>query len=64
VLLPIDRLAGQGLSDGEIASKLDIAKSRVQGCICMVVAFLENSESASAGSIRLSRGTAITAMTK
>jgi hypothetical protein len=36
VLLPIDRLAGQGLSDGEIASKQDIAESKskavLHGC--------------------------------
>jgi hypothetical protein len=33
VLGPIYRLAGKGLNDREIASKLNLAESKVQGCI-------------------------------
>jgi DNA-binding NarL/FixJ family response regulator len=33
VLGPIYRLAGQGFNDREIASKLNLAESKVQGCI-------------------------------
>ena len=40
VLLPIYRLAGQGLGDGEIATKLGIAESRVQSCIAWLVHLL------------------------
>jgi DNA-binding NarL/FixJ family response regulator len=33
VLGPIYRLAGKGFNDREIASKLNLAESKVQGCI-------------------------------
>lgn len=33
VLGPIHRLVGKGFDDREIASKLNIAESKVQGCI-------------------------------
>ena len=41
VLLLIYRLAGQGLSDGEIANKLEIAESKVQSCIAWLLHFLK-----------------------
>ena len=41
VLLLIYRLAGHGLSDGEIASKLEITESKVQSCIAWLLHFLK-----------------------
>jgi DNA-binding CsgD family transcriptional regulator len=41
VLLPIYRLAGQGLSDCDIANKLSITELRVQSCIAWLLHFLK-----------------------
>jgi hypothetical protein len=41
VLLPIYRLAGQGLSDREIAAKLSIAEVTVQNCTAWLLHFLK-----------------------
>jgi len=41
VLLPIYRLAGQGLSDDSIAEKLNVPKSKVQSCIAWLLRFLK-----------------------
>jgi DNA-binding NarL/FixJ family response regulator len=40
VLLPIYRLAGQGFSKAEIASKLNITERDVQSCIAWLLRFL------------------------
>ena len=41
VLLPIYRLAGQGLSDDETAGRLNVAQSKVQSCIAWLLHFLK-----------------------
>ena len=40
VLGPIYRLLGQGLSDGDIASKLDLTEVKVQDCVTWILHFL------------------------
>jgi DNA-binding NarL/FixJ family response regulator len=40
VLGPIYRLLGQGLNDGDIASKLDLTEVKVQGCVTWILHFL------------------------
>lgn len=40
VLGPIYRLAGQGLSDFEIARKLNLAEVTVQSCVAWILRFL------------------------
>jgi len=44
VLLPIYRLAGQGLSDCEIANKLSITEVKVQSCMAWLLHFLKMSD--------------------
>jgi hypothetical protein len=41
VLGPIYRLVGRGLSDGDIANKLNIDETRVQSCISWMMHFLQ-----------------------
>jgi DNA-binding NarL/FixJ family response regulator len=41
VLGPIYRLAGNGFNDREIASKLNLAESKVQGCISWMLRSLK-----------------------
>lgn len=41
VLLPVYRLAGQGLSDCEIAAKLSITELRVRNCMAWLLHFLK-----------------------
>ena len=41
VLLPIYRLAGQGLSDVDIATKLNLTEITVQGCVAWLLHFLK-----------------------
>jgi len=41
ILGPVYRLAGQGLSDGEIATKLDITETKVEGCVAWILRFLK-----------------------
>jgi DNA-binding NarL/FixJ family response regulator len=41
VLYPICRLVGQGLSDGEIANKLNLTELKVQSCIAWMLQFLK-----------------------
>ena len=41
ILGPVYRLAGQGLSDSEIAKKLDITELRVEGCVAWILHFLQ-----------------------
>ena len=41
VLLSIYRLAGQGLSDCEIAAKLSITELKVQSCMAWLLHFLK-----------------------
>lgn len=41
VLGPIYRLVGRGLSDSEIANKLNIDEIRVQNCISWILRFLQ-----------------------
>jgi hypothetical protein len=41
VLLPIYRLAGQGFSDADIASKLNITQLNVQSCMAWLLRFLK-----------------------
>jgi hypothetical protein len=41
VLYPIYRLVGQGLSDGEIANKLNLTELKVQSCIAWMLHFLK-----------------------
>lgn len=43
VLGPIYHLAGKGLNDQEIASKLNLAESKVQGCISWMLHSLKMS---------------------
>jgi DNA-binding NarL/FixJ family response regulator len=40
VLLPIYRLAGEGFSEAEIASKLNTTEREVQSCIAWLLRFL------------------------
>jgi DNA-binding NarL/FixJ family response regulator len=44
VLLLIYRLAGQGLSDCEIANKLSITEVKVQSCMAWLLHFLKMSD--------------------
>jgi DNA-binding CsgD family transcriptional regulator len=44
ILLPIYRLVGQGLTDREITSRLNLADDKVQDCISWMVHFLELSD--------------------
>jgi len=39
ILGPIYRLAGQGLSNNEIARKLGIAEIKVEGCVAWILQF-------------------------
>jgi DNA-binding NarL/FixJ family response regulator len=41
VLGPVYRLAGRGLSDEQIASKLHLTESRVETCVGWLLHFLE-----------------------
>lgn len=41
VLGPIYRLAGQGLSDVDIATKLNLTEITVQGCVAWLLHFLK-----------------------
>ena len=41
VLLPIYRLAGQGLSDVDIAIKLNLTEVKVQECVAWILHFLK-----------------------
>ena len=41
ILLPIYRLVGQGLTDGEIASELNLTEDKVENCISWILRFLE-----------------------
>ena len=38
---PIYRLAGQGLSDVDIANKLNLTELKVQGCVAWILHFLK-----------------------
>jgi hypothetical protein len=38
---PVYRLVGQGFSDRDIATKLDLTELRVQACIAWILHFLE-----------------------
>jgi len=40
VLGPIYRLLGQGLNDGDIASRLDLSELKVQSCVAWIQRFL------------------------
>jgi DNA-binding NarL/FixJ family response regulator len=44
VLLPIYRLAAQGLSDCDIANKLSITELKVQNCMAWLLHFLKMSD--------------------
>ena len=41
ILLPIYRLVGQGLTDTDIASELNLADDKVENCISWILHFLE-----------------------
>jgi len=41
ILGPVYRLAGQGLSNREIATKLDITEIKVEGCVGWILQFLQ-----------------------
>ena len=41
ILGPISRLAGEGLSNDEIARKLGIAEIKVEGCVAWILQFLQ-----------------------
>jgi DNA-binding NarL/FixJ family response regulator len=41
ILGPVYRLAGQGLSDREIANRLNITEVNVQGCVAWILHFLQ-----------------------
>jgi DNA-binding NarL/FixJ family response regulator len=38
---PFYRLAGQGLSDADIANKLNLTEVKVQGCVAWILQFLK-----------------------
>jgi DNA-binding NarL/FixJ family response regulator len=40
VLGPIYRLLGQGLNDGDIASRLNLTEVKVQSCVAWILHFL------------------------
>ena len=40
ILGPVYRLAGQGLSDREIADRLNLTELNVQGCVAWILHFL------------------------
>lgn len=44
ILGPVHRLAGQGLSDVEIAKKLGITELKVEGCVAWILHFLRFTE--------------------
>jgi len=44
ILVPVFRLAGQVVSDGEIASRLNTSEVNVQGCIAWILHFLQFSD--------------------
>jgi len=44
ILVPVFRLAGQGFSDGEIASRLNTSEVNVQGCVDWIMHFLQFSD--------------------
>jgi hypothetical protein len=44
ILLPIYRRVGQGLTDKEIASQLNLADDKVKSCIAWLLHFLELSD--------------------
>jgi DNA-binding CsgD family transcriptional regulator len=44
VLGPVYRWVGQGLSDREIAGKLNLTELKVQGCIAWILHFVELSD--------------------
>jgi DNA-binding NarL/FixJ family response regulator len=44
VLGPVYRLAGQGLADSDIATKLNVAERNVQSCIRWTLQFLQFTE--------------------
>jgi len=44
MLVPVFRLAGQGFSDGEIASRLNTSEVNVRGCVAWMLRFLEFSD--------------------
>jgi DNA-binding NarL/FixJ family response regulator len=41
ILGPINRLAGQGLSNHEIATRLVISEIKVEGCVAWILRFLK-----------------------
>lgn len=41
ILGPVYRLAGQGLSDREIATRLDITQIKAEGCVAWILRFLK-----------------------
>jgi len=41
ILLPIYRLVGQGLTEGEIASELNLTEDKMENCISWMLRFLE-----------------------
>jgi DNA-binding NarL/FixJ family response regulator len=41
ILGPVYRLVGQGLSDREIANRLNITELNVQGCVAWILRFLQ-----------------------
>jgi hypothetical protein len=41
ILLPIYRLVGEGLTDGDIAGELNLTKDKVENCISWMLHFLE-----------------------
>lgn len=44
ILFPVFDLAGQGFSDGEIASRLSTSEVNVQGCVAWILHFLQFSD--------------------
>lgn len=58
VLGPIYRLAGQGLSDVDIANKLNLTELKVQGCVAWILHFLKLTDrSNSYGTLRFGQPT-------
>ena len=41
ILGPVYRLAGKGLSNREIATRLDITETKVEGCVSWILRFLK-----------------------